>query len=62
MNRLQNSIIRFLKFVIVLENLIILLHIGSLSFLRVSFIADRSLVLMFAVQEREWRSCKTGSH
>ena len=34
MNRLQNSIVRFLKFVIELENLIILLHIGSLSFLR----------------------------
>ena len=62
MNRLQNSIVRFLKFVIVLENLIILLHIGSLSFLSVSFIADRSLVLMFAMQEREWRSYTTGSY
>ena len=45
MDRLQNSIVRFLKYVIELENLIILLDIGSLSFLRVSFIADRSLVL-----------------
>ena len=62
MNRLQNSIVRFLKYVIELENLIILLHIGSLSFLRVSFIADRSLVLMFVMQEREWRSGTTGSH
>ena len=64
MNRLQNtySIARFLKYVIELENLIILLNIGSLSFLRVSFIADRSLVLIFAVQEREWRPCTTGSH
>ena len=41
MNRLQNSIVRFLKYVIELENLMILLNIGSLSFLRVSFIADR---------------------
>ena len=55
MNRLQNSIVRFLKYVIELENLIILLNIESLSFLRVSFIADRSLVLIFAMQEREWR-------
>ena len=55
MNRSQNSIVRFLKYVIELENLIILLNIGSLSFLRVSFIADRSLVLIFAMQEREWR-------
>ena len=39
MNRLQNSIVRFLKYVIELENLIILLNIGSLSFLKVSFIA-----------------------
>ena len=30
MNRLQNSIVRFLKYVIELENLIILLNIGSL--------------------------------
>ena len=59
MNRLQNSIVRFLKYVIELENLIILLNIGSLSFLRVSFIADRSLVLVFALQEREWRPCIT---
>ena len=36
MNRLQNSIFRFLKYVIELENLIILLNIGSLSFLSVS--------------------------
>ena len=61
MNRLQNSIVRFLKYVIELENLIILLNIGSLSFLRVSFITDRSLVLIFAIQEREWRPCTTGS-
>ena len=54
MNRLQNSIVRFLKYMTELENLIILLNIGSLSFLRVSFIADRSLVLIFAMQEREW--------
>ena len=52
MNRLQNSIVRFLKYVIELENLIILLNIGSLSFLRVSLIADRSIVLIFAMQER----------
>ena len=38
------------------------LNIGSLSLLRVSFIADRSLVLIFALQEREWRPCTTGSH
>ena len=57
MNRLQNSIVRFLKYVIELENLITLINIGSLSFLRVSFIADRSLVLIFAMQEREWRPC-----
>ena len=62
MNRLQNIIVRFLKYVIELENLIILLNIGSLAFLRVSFIADRSLVLTFAMQEREWRPCTTGSH
>ena len=64
MDRLQNtcSIARFLKYVIELENLIILLNIGSLSFLRVSFIADRSLVLIFAMQEREWRPCTTESH
>ena len=62
MNRLQNSIVRFLKYVIELENLIILLNIGSLSFLRVSFIADRFLLLIFAMQEREWRPCTTGSH
>ena len=64
MNRLQNIIVRFLKYVIELENLIILLNIGSLSFLRVSFIhvADRSLVLTFAMQEGEWRRCTTGSH
>ena len=62
MNRLQNSIVRFLKYVIELENLIILLNIGSLSFLIVSFIADRSLVMIFAMQEREWRPCTTGSH
>ena len=62
MNRLQKSIVRFLKLVIELENLIILIHIGSLSFLRVSFLADRPLVLMFAMQEREWRPCTTGSH
>ena len=63
MNRLQkNSIARFLKYVIELENLIILLNIGSLSSLRVSFIADRSLVLIFAMQAREWRLCTTGSH
>ena len=55
MNRLQKSIVRFLKYVIELENLIILLNIGSLSFLSFSFIADRSLVLSFAMQEREWR-------
>ena len=61
MNRLQNSIVQFLKYVIELENLIILLNIGSLSCLRVSFIADRSLVLIFAMQEREWRPCTTGS-
>ena len=54
MNRLQNSIVRFLKYVTELENLIILLHIGPLSFLRVSFITDRSQVLIFAMQEREW--------
>ena len=47
MNRLQNSIVRFLNYVTELENLIILLNIGPLSFLRVSFIADRSLVLIF---------------
>ena len=29
MNRLQNSIVRFLKYVIHLENLIILLNIGQ---------------------------------
>ena len=40
MNRLQNSIVRFLKYEIELENVIILLNIGSLSFLRVSFIAS----------------------
>ena len=40
MNRLQNSIVQFLKYVIELENLIILLNIGSLSFLRVSFIVE----------------------
>ena len=57
MNRLQNSIIRFLKHVIELENLIILLNIRSLP-----FIADRPLVLIFAMQEREWRLCITGSH
>ena len=57
MNKLQNSIVRFLKYVIELENLIILLNIRSLS-----FIADRSLVLIFAMQEREWRACITGSH
>ena len=62
MNRLQNSIVRFLKYVIELENLIFLLNIGSLSFLRVSFIADRSLVLIFAMEEWEWRPCTTGSH
>ena len=62
MNRLPNSIVRFLKYVIEMENLIILLNIGSLSFLRVSFIADRSLVLIFAMQEREWRPCTTASH
>ena len=62
MNRLQNSIFRFLKYVIELENLIILLNIGYLSFLSVSFIAYRSLVLIFAMQEREWRPCTTGSH
>ena len=62
MNRLQNSIDRFLKYVTDLENLIILFNIGSLSFLSVSFMADRSLVLIFAMQEREWRPCKTGSH
>ena len=45
-----------------LENLIILLNIGSLSFLGISFIAYRSLVLIFAMQERKWRSCTTGSH
>ena len=58
----QNSIVRFLKYVIELENLIILLNIGSLSFLIVSFIADRSLGLIFAMQEREWRPCTTGRH
>ena len=42
MNRLQNSIVRFLKFVIELENLIILLNIRSLS----------SVVLVFARKER----------
>ena len=52
MNRLQNSIVRFLKHVIELENLIISLP----------FIADRPLVLIFAMQEREWRPCITGSH
>ena len=57
MNRLQNSIVRFLKYVTELENLFFLLNIGSLSLLRVSFIADRSLVLIFALQEREWRPC-----
>ena len=62
MNKLQNSIVRFLKYMTELENLIILLNIGSLSFLRVSFIADRPLVLIFAMQEREWRPCTTGSH
>ena len=31
MNRLQNNIVRFLKYVIELENLIIVLNIGSLS-------------------------------
>ena len=62
MSRLQNSIGRFLKYVIELENLIILLNIGSLSFPRVSFIAESSLVLSFAMQEREWRPCTTGSH
>ena len=62
MNRVQNSIVRFLKYVIELENLIMLLNIGFLSFLRVAFIADRSLVLIFASQEREWRPCTTGSH
>ena len=56
MNRLQNSIFRFIKYVIELENLIILLNIGSLSFLSVSFVACRSLVLIFAMQEREWRT------
>ena len=52
MNRLQNSAVRFLKYVIELEILIILLNIGSLSLRRVSFIIDRSLVLIFAMQER----------
>ena len=52
MNRLQISTDRFLKYVIEWENLIIVLNIGSLSFLRVSFITDRSLVLIFAMQER----------
>ena len=47
MNRFQNSIVLFLKYVIELDNLIILLNIGSLSFLIVSFIADRSLVMIF---------------
>ena len=60
MNRLQNSIVRFLKYVIELEILIILLNIGSLSFVSVSFIADKS-ILIFAMQERKWRSCTTGS-
>ena len=47
MNRFQNSIVLFLKYVIELDNLIILLNIGSLSFLIVSFIADTSLVMIF---------------
>ena len=51
MNRLQNSIFRFLKYVIELENLNILLNIGSLSLLSVSFIAYRSLVLIFAMRK-----------
>ena len=50
MNRLQNSIVRFLKYVIELEKNNNFIK----SFLRVSFIADRSLVLIFAMQEREW--------
>ena len=50
--RLQNSIVRFLKYVIELENLIILLNMGFLSFLRLSFIAEM-LVLIFAMQERD---------
>ena len=57
MNKLQNSIVQFLKYVIELENLIVLLNIRFLS-----FIADRSLVLIFAMQEREWRPYITGSH
>ena len=48
MNRLQNSIFRFLKYMIELEKLIILLNIGSLSFHSVSVIAYRSLLLIFS--------------
>ena len=56
MNRLQNNIVWFLKYVIESEKLIILINIGSLSFVRVSFIADMSLILTFAMQEREWEA------
>ena len=62
MNRLQNSIVRFLKYVIESEELIILINIGSLSFVRVSFIADRSLILTFAMQEREYRPSTARNH
>ena len=56
MNRLQNSIVWFLKYVIESEKLIILINFGSLSFVRVSFIADMSLILTFAMQGREWEA------
>ena len=57
MNRLQNSIVRFLKYVIELENLIILLNIGSLS------LHSRQVPSIdFLMEERVWRPCITGSH
>ena len=52
MNTLQNSTVRFLKFVIELENLII--HSGQVPLLH-------NTVLIFAMKEREWWPV-SGSH
>ena len=62
MNRLQNSIVLFLKYVTELENLIFFIKY-RVPILLQSILHSRQVPSIgFAMQESEWRPCTTGSH